>query len=137
MKFAGFWIRAGAFLIDIIILVVIDLIVEFFLLGIGTTYVGAFYLMYCLTITVQTAICFLYFIWFHTSYGQTPGKMIFRIRVIQTDGNPNTWKTVIIREVVGRVVSSFILCLGYIWVAFDYRKQSWHDKIAETYVVKV
>lgn len=32
--------------------------------------------------------------------------------------------------------SSVLLCLGYIWVAFDAKKQGWHDKIASTVVVK-
>jgi uncharacterized RDD family membrane protein YckC len=29
------------------------------------------------------------------------------------------------------------LCLGFIWVAFDRKKQGWHDKIARTVVVRV
>jgi uncharacterized RDD family membrane protein YckC len=137
MKFAGFWIRSGAFLLDLIILVIIDVLVEFFLLGIGTMYVRAFYWMYVLTVILEIGINVLYLTWFHVTYGQTPGKMMFRIRVIQMDGYPNGWKTVILREIFGRIVSMIVFCLGYIWVAFDFRKQGWHDKIAGTYVIKV
>jgi uncharacterized RDD family membrane protein YckC len=28
------------------------------------------------------------------------------------------------------------LCLGLLWVAFDRRKQGWHDKMANTVVVR-
>lgn len=137
MKFAGFWIRLGALLIDLIILVIIDVILEFFLLGIGTMYVRTFYWMYVLTIIFEIGVNLLYLTWFLVSYGQTPGKMICRIRVIKVDGYPNGWKTVILREIFGRIVSFLIFCLGYLWVAFDFRKQGWHDKIAGTYVIKV
>lgn len=93
--------------------------------------------MYVLTVILEIGINVLYLTWFHVTYGQTPGKMMFRIRVIQMDGYPNGWKTVILREIFGRIVSMIVFCLGYIWVAFDFRKQGWHDKIAGTYVIKV
>ena len=36
---------------------------------------------------------------------------------------------------LGYFVSALPLGLGFIWVAFDKRKQGWHDKIARTLVV--
>jgi uncharacterized RDD family membrane protein YckC len=33
-------------------------------------------------------------------------------------------------------VSIFPACLGFLWIAFDRRKQGWHDKIAGTVVVR-
>lgn len=100
-------------------------------------YVRAFYWMYGLTIVLEIGINIFYLTWFLVNYGQTPGKMICRIRVIQTDGYPNGWKTVLLRETFGKIASCFVLLLGFLWVAFDFRKQGWHDKIAGTYVIKV
>ncbi|MBW2651381.1 MAG: RDD family protein [Deltaproteobacteria bacterium] len=37
---------------------------------------------------------------------------------------------------VGYIISKLPFFLGFIWVAFDGRKQGWHDKIAGTYVIK-
>jgi uncharacterized RDD family membrane protein YckC len=37
---------------------------------------------------------------------------------------------------VGLVISFAVILLGVIWVAFDGRKQGWHDKIASTLVVR-
>jgi uncharacterized RDD family membrane protein YckC len=43
----------------------------------------------------------------------------------------------ILREVVGKFISSLILLLGYFWMLWDPKKQTWHDKIAKSVVVKV
>jgi uncharacterized RDD family membrane protein YckC len=37
---------------------------------------------------------------------------------------------------VGYAISGIALDIGFIWVAFDARKQGWHDKIASTFVVR-
>jgi uncharacterized RDD family membrane protein YckC len=41
---------------------------------------------------------------------------------------------------VGRYFAYFVstipFCLGFLWVAFDKRKQGWHDKLAHTVVVR-
>ncbi|HEY92749.1 MAG TPA: RDD family protein [Dehalococcoidia bacterium] len=38
---------------------------------------------------------------------------------------------------MGKFISTVVLCIGFFWVAGDRQKQGWHDKIANTYVVKV
>ena len=45
--------------------------------------------------------------------------------------------TTLLREIIGKIISSIIILLGYIWILFDGQRQGWHDKIASTYVVKV
>jgi uncharacterized RDD family membrane protein YckC len=37
---------------------------------------------------------------------------------------------------LGYIVSTVPLGLGLIWVAFDARKQGWHDKLAGTVVIR-
>ena len=49
-------------------------------------------------------------------------------------GEKPTMKQWILRY-IGYFVSIVPLGLGYVWVAFDKRKQGWHDKLAGTVVV--
>lgn len=78
--------------------------------------------------------CF-YFTYFHGSIGQSIGKMLFNIKVIQIHGGELTWKRAFIRW-LGYFVSCFPFFLGFVWAAFDRNKQAWHDKITGTYVVR-
>lgn len=68
--------------------------------------------------------------------GGTFGKHAFRLRVVSVDFKPPDWSTVFFREVVGRVIVAATALIGYLWVVVDERKQGWHDKIADTYVLK-
>jgi uncharacterized RDD family membrane protein YckC len=66
----------------------------------------------------------------------TPGKMVLGAVIVDADtGAPITLKQGILRY-LGYFVSALPFCLGLLWVAFDARKQGWHDKIARTVVVK-
>jgi len=75
-----------------------------------------------------------YYTYFHGITGQTPGKMAMGLKVIQATGEEMTLGIAFLRY-VGSIVSSLCFLLGYIWVAFDRRKQGWHDKIAGTVVI--
>jgi uncharacterized RDD family membrane protein YckC len=76
--------------------------------------------------------CF-YFTYFHGLTGQTPGKMLFRVRVTRLDGETMTMGIAFLRWAAYHLSS--ILLLGFLWVAVDPRKQGWHDKIAGTVVI--
>jgi uncharacterized RDD family membrane protein YckC len=57
-----------------------------------------------------------------------------RIVDARTGGRPSTG------QLIGRYFAYYVsilpLMLGFIWVAFDARKQGWHDKLANTVVVR-
>ncbi len=78
-----------------------------------------------------------YFVLFTGLKGQTPGKMVVGLRVVDDRGNVPGIARAIMREVVGKFISGLVLNLGYLWVIWDGQKQGWHDKIADTYVVRV
>jgi len=66
----------------------------------------------------------------------TPGKMAIGARVVDaTTGQAPSTRQLVIRY-LGYYVSTIPLMLGLIWVAFDPRKQGWHDKLAGTVVVR-
>ena len=66
--------------------------------------------------------------------GTTVGGLICHLQVVRLDGRPIDWPTAIVRA-LGCYVSLIPLGLGFIWVAFDPERQSWHDKLAGTTVV--
>lgn len=80
----------------------------------------------------------VYFIYFIGAKGQTLGKMALKIKVVTAGTNevPGYLKA-FLREVVGKFLSSFALLLGFLWMLWDKNKQTWHDKIAGTVVIKV
>lgn len=55
--------------------------------------------------------------------------------VDRREGNfPGFWR-MILRELIGKSVSSLFLGLGYFWAIWDKDGQAWHDKISGTVVV--
>lgn len=140
-QYGGFWRRAIAFLIDKLILFFISItliIIGSLILDIGVLLdlesmtTGPFLISYYGTTTLLNMV---YFTYFHGSVGQTPGKMILGLRVIQKTGDPMTYGVAFLRW-VGYIISGLIFDLGFIWIAFDGRKQGWHDMIAATYVIR-
>jgi len=132
LKYAGFWIRLLAQIIDGIILGT----VSYFLFG-GTSSVGSDGMTtYSIGFTNwQTLIPLLYTILFWIWKGATPGKMALGLRIVQTSGEKLSWGRAIGRY-FAYFVSAFVFCIGFIWIGFDSKKQGWHDKLASTVVIK-
>lgn len=87
-------------------------------------------------VTSITALFFAagYFTFFWTLVGQTPGKLLLGLRVVDQDGKNPTFGRSLIR-VIGYALSALALYAGYWWILFDNRRQGWHDKLAGTYVI--
>jgi uncharacterized RDD family membrane protein YckC len=68
--------------------------------------------------------------------GTTIGGIVCSLKVVRIDNRPIDWSTAVVRA-LGCFLSLAVAGLGFIWVAFDDDKQSWHDKIAGTTVVQV
>ena len=66
----------------------------------------------------------------------TPGKMTIKVKIVdaKTGGKPTLQQFII--RFLGYFVAVLPLGLGIVWVAWDSRKQGWHDKMAGTLVVK-
>ena len=129
--YAGFFQRLVAGLIDGVLVAVGSGIISgvFGLLGdAGKT----------LASLVTMVLGYAYYVYFISHRGQTLGKQAMGIRVqnIET-GQSLDIVSAILREVVGKFISALVLCLGYFWMLWDDKKQTWHDKIAKSVVVKV
>ncbi len=69
-------------------------------------------------------------------WSATPGKIICKIKVVDANSEePMSDKQILLR-CLGYIVSCAVLFLGIFWIGFDKRKQGWHDKIANTVVIR-
>ena len=137
LEYGGFGVRVLAWILDAIILGVITAALGP-LTGTGTiveTGAGTFEINYG-SGALSGLVGLVYFIGFWATRGQTPGMIPLRLRVVKaSDGTNPDWVTGLLRY-VGLIISFVVFFLGVIWVAFDSRKQGWHDKIASTFVVR-
>jgi uncharacterized RDD family membrane protein YckC/effector-binding domain-containing protein len=164
IEYAGFWIRTAAYLIDAVPLFVLGLVLIIPMMASAfdvlrdvplpppgtlinspeyqayqtrlaqamTEAMGGFYPIFGLFQLISIA----YFVGMWTWRQQTLGMMAFGLRVARdADGQPPGLARSLLRY-VGYWLSWIALFIGFIWVAFDSRKQGWHDKIAGTVVVR-
>lgn len=133
MKYAGFWIRFVAYLIDTIML---GIVLGVILMLTGQISTSSNTTLPTAVGIMSAILIWAYFVILDVCCGATLGKMVFGLKVVDTSGTKLSWGKAILREVVGKIVSSIVIDLGYLWVAFDPNKQGWHDKIAQTFVIK-
>lgn len=133
-EYSGFWIRLGASLIDIIILIAITFPMLYMIYG-ETLYYSEEFILGGADFMISYLMPFVATILFWMYKSATPGKMVVKAIIVDAKtGNAPTIKQSIIRY-FGYIVSMIPLCLGYIWVCWDSRKQGWHDKMAGTVVI--
>ncbi len=69
--------------------------------------------------------------------GQTWGRQIVGIRVVRKDdGQPLGFWRAFGRQIVEGVISGNLCFLGYLWMLWDKDKQTWHDKIVDSIVIR-
>lgn len=129
-KYASFFRRLAASMIDGLILGIINFVIRTGGMGIGINEKSVVGYIVLLGISILYTVGF----WVNRN-GQTPGKSAMHIKVVKTNGDNIDWFTGFIRY-ISQFVSAFVLCLGYVSVIFDKNKQSWHDKLAGTYVIE-
>lgn len=76
----------------------------------------------------------LYFVLFEGLWGGTIGKLVTGIRVRRKDGGKINFGNAFVRF-VGKMVSTLIFMLGYVLALFDKKRQTLHDKIANTVIL--
>jgi uncharacterized RDD family membrane protein YckC len=76
----------------------------------------------------------LYYLFFWTLGGQTPGKALMGVRIVRLDGNAMTFGRSL-RRLIGYAVCIATVGLGFLWAVIDDKRQGWDDKIAGTCVV--
>jgi uncharacterized RDD family membrane protein YckC len=122
IAFAGFGTRLVAWLVDVCVILLAGGIVSTLTFGAGT-------------------ILFLVGPWLYEAFmlssewQATVGKRLMSIVVTGIDGNRISFARATGRH-FAKILSTFILCIGYIMAAFTAKKQALHDLLAETLVVQ-
>jgi uncharacterized RDD family membrane protein YckC len=149
--YGGFWIRVVARLLDGLILgipisILFGILFAIFggiasttassdqntqtaaALGLGSVFV-IFYL-------VVLVVVIGYYVYFWGTTGSTFGMRILKLRVVDANtGGPIGIGRAAVRYLMS-IVNSLACYIGWIWVAFDARKQGWHDKVANSVVIQ-
>jgi uncharacterized RDD family membrane protein YckC len=119
MPRAGFWIRMGALLLDVLLVAIVGSLFEH-------NFSHDFHVV---LLAIYGAV-----MW--KLRGSTIGGIACDLQVVRLDGREIDWETSIVRA-LSCFLSLAALGLGFIWIAFDENGQAWHDKIAGTVVVRV
>ncbi len=149
VKYAGFWIRFVAYIVDSVIVGISFLIIQ---IPLSTFHIVSFadqsglnrfpgqqipsmpVSQIILNIVMMFA-GFVYYIWLTHSKGATLGKMLVGITVKSEDLQKLSLGNIILRETVGKIISGITFLIGYIMAGFTEKKQGLHDKIAQSVVV--
>jgi len=149
---AGFWIRVVATFVDGIVQSVIALVVAVpfvmatgilgALLSVAVDPAGAADALAALPAAlamvslVSIVIPLLYEVVFVGWRGQTPGKILLRLKVVRNDGGDVDYVKSFIRW-IGKMISGFTLGIGFLIAAFTANKRALHDFVAGTRVIRL
>jgi uncharacterized RDD family membrane protein YckC len=118
----GFWIRFAAYIIDAIILFIVNIVLALIVGGAASTVLGL-------------AVGFAYLVGFWTAQGATPGMMALGVKITTVGGEPIDFGKALLRY-IGYWVSGITLGIGFLMIAFTRQKRGLHDYIAGTVVIK-
>lgn len=80
---------------------------------------------------------YIYYILFFRFGGQTPGKRLFRLRVIDLEGRPRLGWYQSLERTHGYAASTLLAFLGFIQVLWDHQGLTMHDRLAGTMVIRL
>ena len=126
-EYAGFWIRFVAYLCDSLMAALIAIPAQVVGNSIGGQDFGR------LLSAVASFVAMSY--WLGTKGGSPLRRKLGVIAVDQNDGSFIGFQRGLIRVFVAQI-SGLCLLLGYLWMLWDPNKQTWHDKVAKTVVVR-
>ena len=135
VEYVGFWLRVWATLIDAVLLLLICWPLLIWIYGweyfdSEALVVGpADFIISWLLPDIAIVILWI-------KYQATPGKFAIKARVLDARTQKPASVVRYIIRLLGCYISALPIGLGFIWVAFDKRKQGWHDKMANTVVVR-
>ncbi|MDX5408012.1 MAG: RDD family protein [Chromatiaceae bacterium] len=134
-EYAGFWVRFGAVLIDLIVIAIVFWVPLTLIYGeeywLGDQFYHGFW-----DLIFSYILPFVTTIYFWLRFFGTPGKMALGLKIVDA----NTGSKLSVGQAIGRyfayIVAAIPFLLGYIWVGIDKRKQGLHDKLAGTVVIR-
>lgn len=137
VEYVGFWARVGASIVDTVLMMIIVAPLVTWVYGSdywfdpdkGFIAGPADFLINWLLPAIAVVLFWMY-------RQATPGKMVINAKVVDAKTlGPASTNQLILRY-IGYYVSIIPLCLGLFWVGIDPRKQGFHDKLANTVVIR-
>jgi len=144
VRFASPGARLGGYIVDVVILFVVMVIVFAIagVVGVGAAATdsgllrGTAIIVGVLALLVYILWTLLYFPYFWSRGGQTPGMRMAHVKVVRdVDGGPITMGPAFLR-LIGYWVNGLTFYIGFIWILVDKRRRGWHDLIAGTCVIE-
>lgn len=135
LEYVGFWPRVGASFIDSLLLGIIiwPLLIAFY----GDSYwTEESLILGPMDFLLSWVFPPVAVILFWVIKQATPGKMAVSAKVVDAKTGHAASKGQLIGRYLAYYLSIIPFFLGFIWVAFDRRKQGWHDKLAGTVVIR-
>ena len=140
IHYAGFWRRLLAFILDSFLFsaVVAPLLVlmygrDYFYWSAEQTGIYAIYGIADFLLTTLLPVALIIGFWI--KLGATPGKLLLDCKVVDAKTlQALSWKRALLR-CLAYIASALPIYLGFVWIAFDKRKQGLHDKLAGTLVL--
>lgn len=129
---AGFALRLGAFMLDLILLLLLML----FITLIATNFINYQAIINKIGLVIIMAVWIYNFLILASIRGQTIGKQLVGIRIISLDQSRAKVSQIIIRHTFGYFIATIAFALGFLWLLWDKKQQGWHDKLAKTLVIK-
>ena len=133
VRYAGFWIRVVASLIDMVVIIPCAILIVFFaMLVVGDGFVVTMILKF-----LTYSMGLVYFIVMTNEYQATLGKMAVGIKVCDaTTLQKAVSKNIILREILSSIMSYIpVVNLLIVVVAFTQKKQGIHDFAANSVVI--
>ena len=135
-RYAGFWVRLGAAVLDglLVLIIVRPILIAIY----GPTYLDApgwapIGVWDALVAYVLPVVAMLLFWLGHQA---TPGKMVWSARIVDADSGARPQPRQYLVRCCAYLLSALPCFLGFLWIAIDRKKQGWHDKLANTLVVR-
>lgn len=138
LEYAGFWVRFGAALIDTVLQVAIILPLMLYLYGpMAISSHKSEVMGWPEELMLSHVLPMAMVVSFWILKQATPGKLMLSLRIVdaKTGELPSMGQWV--RRYLSMYISCLVIFLGFFWVAFDRKKQAWHDKLAGTVVVRM
>jgi uncharacterized RDD family membrane protein YckC len=133
LTYAGFGVRFAAKFVDGLILQAFDLMVR--LVATGSLIKETVDLGPAIGMAVVNLVFNIWYdTWFGGRFGATPGKMIFKLQIVRSDGSRISYMRAFGR-MWAEIPSALILGIGYLMAAFDDQRRTLHDRMCDTRVV--
>ena len=135
LEYVGFWARVGASLIDTVLMLMILLPIIHMVYG-SAYWASDSFIQGPFDVLISYVLPAIAVIAFWIARQATPGKMAIGAKIVDSKTGKPAGTGQLVGRYLGYYVSVIPLFLGIFWVAFDDKKQGWHDKLAGTVVVR-